>query len=81
MGGDRGQGKVGRRNGGVASATNRELAGNRVSAGYRVGADRLAAARRPRPKAAKLAACLPLREWVQDRLTGVLVTRNRSQPA
>jgi IS30 family transposase len=33
-----------------------------------VAADRLAAGRRARPKAAKLAACPGLRAWVQDRL-------------
>jgi transposase, IS30 family len=53
----------------AASTVSRELARNRVSHGYRaVAADRLAAGRRARPKAARLAACPELRAWVQGRL-------------
>ena len=53
----------------AVSTVSREVARNRVSAGYRaVAADRLAAGRRARPKPAKLAYDHELRAWVQDRL-------------
>jgi IS30 family transposase len=58
-------GRIGR----APSTVSRELARNRVSAGYRASAaGRLAQLRRARPRPAKLVACPELAAWVAARL-------------